>query len=266
MCAKDSSNAFDRFDRASTLWPRSAPIDGAVFAGSYRASLRALSGPGARVARSLKAVGSDLRERADYLSEEVARPFLNERLMRLVLGAILTTGASSVLEVGCGEGGLLRFVWDRVGLSTLAGVDLDPRAVEAARSRVPRALVEVGDAYRLPFEAGSFDFVACLGLLEHADRPEAVVAELSRVSRRLVLASVPDEPICRLARLAAGRDVGSWGSKPSHLQRWGRPGFVRTLETRFVVRRVWRSFPWLVALGEKRPDASSGALAAAPRP
>ena len=42
----------------------------------------------------------------------------------------------------------------------------------------------LGDATALPFPYGDFDLVGCLRVLHHVRRPELVVAELARVTRR----------------------------------------------------------------------------------
>lgn len=72
-----------------------------------------------------------------------------------------------VLDVGCGAG---RFA--EVALSFGAHVTaLDySSAVEAAAANLgphPRLNVVQGDIYALPFEPGTFDFVYCLGVLQH---------------------------------------------------------------------------------------------------
>ena len=89
-------------------------------------------------------------------------------------------GPGSLLEVGIGSGRLLAALaergWD------VAGVDAAPRMVGLAQERVPAARLEVAHAEALPFEAGAFDVVVAVGLLEYAD-VEASLRELARVLR-----------------------------------------------------------------------------------
>lgn len=40
----------------------------------------------------------------------------------------------------------------------------------------------VGDAQRLPFRSGAFDYVICSELINHVERPEEVLQELMRVA------------------------------------------------------------------------------------
>jgi len=65
----------------------------------------------------------------------------------------------SIIELGCGEGSLLRTLLhygaDR---RLLVGVDLDPRQARRARSALPGVSTLAGDAGALPLTGGAFDF------------------------------------------------------------------------------------------------------------
>jgi SAM-dependent methyltransferase len=96
-----------------------------------------------------------------------------------------------VLDVGSGDGAAAAVVAPYC--RSLTCVDLNARAIEAARarlSRFPHARAEVADANALPFEARSFDGVLLFHTLTYAAEPARVLAECARVLRpagRLVL-------------------------------------------------------------------------------
>lgn len=84
-----------------------------------------------------------------------------------------------VLEIGCGEGWVARWLADR-GCRVL-GVDLNPPRIKASgRADV---VLAAGEAERLPVADRCADLVVSVGVLEHLpDRP-AVLRELDRVLR-----------------------------------------------------------------------------------
>jgi len=86
---------------------------------------------------------------------------------------------SSVLDLGCGRGGVVELFWRDVRLA--AG--LDPDVPSLASHRAPGMPVLRGVGERLPFTGESFDLVVCLWVLEHVGEPRAVLREVRRVLR-----------------------------------------------------------------------------------
>jgi SAM-dependent methyltransferase len=101
----------------------------------------------------------------------------------------------SVLDVGAGSGELLRTIalWAREGgrEALLVGLELNARSAKAIREESAEfASIRAvrGDALRLPFDDGCFDYAIC-SLFTHHFKDEQVVQilnELGRVARRKV--------------------------------------------------------------------------------
>jgi len=91
-----------------------------------------------------------------------------------------------VLDLGCGRGILVEELRDR-GLRAV-GVDLG----EDFRTRAGA----VADACALPFVDGAFEVVVALDIVEHLplELQPRVLAELGRVARHMILATVPSTP------------------------------------------------------------------------
>jgi 2-polyprenyl-3-methyl-5-hydroxy-6-metoxy-1,4-benzoquinol methylase len=159
-------------------------------------------------------------------------------------------GPASILDVGCGEGVLTSEWAERPGIESVVGFDLeDPklRAEWAARER-PGLSFLAGDAAALPFPDGSRDLVTAVEVLEHVPDPEAVLAEMARVSRRHLLVSVPREPLWRGLNLARGAYVKDLGNTPGHLNHWSRKAFVELLSRHGSVEEIRSPFPWTMLL------------------
>lgn len=89
----------------------------------------------------------------------------------------------SVLDVGCGPGGLTQELARRVEAGNVAAIDPAPQFAAACRERLPEADVREGVAEELPWPDGSFDAVLSslvVAFMEDADRG---VGEMARVAR-----------------------------------------------------------------------------------
>jgi ubiquinone/menaquinone biosynthesis C-methylase UbiE len=93
-------------------------------------------------------------------------------------------GASSVLEIGCGQGAGARIIYDLFSPKRYVGVDLDPRMIKRAGKKargLPNACFHEGDASNLEFADASFDLVIDFGIIHHIPNWKAALAELYRV-------------------------------------------------------------------------------------
>lgn len=95
----------------------------------------------------------------------------------------------SVVDVGCGTGGMLALL---PRLWTATGVDVATDALRFARSREHCRLVQ-GSGMSLPFGAGGFDLALALDVIEHCEDDAAAAMELFRVLKPggLLVATVP---------------------------------------------------------------------------
>jgi pseudaminic acid biosynthesis-associated methylase len=102
---------------------------------------------------------------------------------------IETLGVSSVLEVGCNIGGNLSWIAELIGAENVAGVDINERALELLRERIPGVEARLASGRELPFEDGAFDLVFTTGVLIHQEPSEVgeLMAEIVRCARRFVI-------------------------------------------------------------------------------
>jgi 2-polyprenyl-3-methyl-5-hydroxy-6-metoxy-1,4-benzoquinol methylase len=152
----------------------------------------------------------------------------------------------SVLDAGCGEGETVARL-DGCLPAAVAGVDMREECVAFTRERFPSMKVSRQSVYSLDFGDRSFDLVLCLEVLEHLDDPAAAISELSRVSRRDLVLSVPHEPWFRIGSLLRGNHVSRLGNHPEHVQHWRARTFRRFLAPQVEVVSLATAFPWLIA-------------------
>jgi SAM-dependent methyltransferase len=124
---------------------------------------------------------------------------------------------SSTLEVGCGDGALLSELHRRGFGGDLAGVEITAAAVSIARTRPEIASVELYDGLHLPGADRAYDLGILSHVLEHVPDPPALLAEVARACRAVVV-EVPLEDNLSAARASKREHADEVG----HLQRLSR--------------------------------------------
>lgn len=125
--------------------------------------------------------GLDQHWRRNY---GVARSAINESFLSGI------SKDAKFLEVGCNAGNQLLML-RQMGWKNLSGTELQPFALEIARSRVPGATFKLGSALALPWEDCSFDVVFTCGVLIHispTDLP-SVMDEIYRTTKEYIWGS-----------------------------------------------------------------------------
>ncbi len=92
----------------------------------------------------------------------------------------------SLLDCGCGPGGITLGFRSRLGDGQLVGIDISEEQVELAKGAALDAGLDdvtfrTGDVYELPFEESAFDIVFSHTLLEHLSRPLDALVDMKRV-------------------------------------------------------------------------------------
>ncbi|NOT30556.1 MAG: 3' terminal RNA ribose 2'-O-methyltransferase Hen1 [Planctomycetes bacterium] len=144
---------------------------------------------------------------------------LNEQRMGAVVAVLRGAGAKSVLDLGCGEGKLLRALLDDPAFERIVGMDASHRALERARERLRIDRMAPMKAARLTLLHGSLvyrdkrlagaDAAAVVEVIEHLDADrlgafERVLFEFARPAT--VVVTTPNaEHNVRFEGLPAGR-------------------------------------------------------------
>lgn len=130
---------------------------------------------------------------------------LDEQRRGVVLAALKDAGARRVIDLGCGEGKLLRALLDDKHFQRIVGVDVSPRALEYAERRLKLDRLPAMKRERIQLIQGSltyrdkrfagFDAACLIEVIEHLDLPrlgqlERVVFEFARPG--LVVVSTPN--------------------------------------------------------------------------
>ena len=129
---------------------------------------------------------------------------------------------ASVLDVGCGDGGIASLIRSRRSDVTIEGIDVHVR---------DSALTPVSsfDGKTIPFDENSFDVVMFVDVLHHTDDPIVLLREAARVARKIVL-------------LKDHNDEGVLSNQTLRLMDWiGNSPYGVALPYNYWKRRSWEA-------------------------
>jgi 2-polyprenyl-6-hydroxyphenyl methylase/3-demethylubiquinone-9 3-methyltransferase len=161
----------------------------------------------------------------------------------------------TVVDLGCG-GGFVALPLARAG-AKVVGVDLAARALRSARRELPAGWAPiVGDAERPPVRDGAADLVVLADVVEHVDRPDAVVAAAAALVRpggHLFVNTIARTRKSKwlAIRVAEGlgyvpRGTHQWERfvEPAELERWAAAAGLRRVaacgESPRLLATLWR--------------------------
>src|SRR2546423_1000323 len=172
------------------------------------------------------------KEKAEEVLEKPIS--LNEQRLGAVVASLRASGAKRVLDLGCGEGKLIRELLKDKQFEEIVGLDVSIRALEIAQRRLKVDRLPTMQANRLKLIHGSlmyrdkrlegFDAAAVVEVVEHLDPPrlsafERVLFEFSR-PRTVVLTTPNREYNVTWETLPAGEV-----REPDHRFEWTRQEF-----------------------------------------
>jgi 3' terminal RNA ribose 2'-O-methyltransferase Hen1 len=124
----------------------------------------------------------------DRAEEVLEKPLsLHEQRIGAVMAALRASGAKKVLDLGCGEGKLLRELLKDRQFEEIVGMDVSFRSLETARDRLKLGRLPDRQAARVKLLHGSliyrdrrlegFDAAAVVEVVEHLDPPRLLAFE-----------------------------------------------------------------------------------------
>jgi 2-polyprenyl-3-methyl-5-hydroxy-6-metoxy-1,4-benzoquinol methylase len=152
-----------------------------------------------------------------------------------------------LLDVSCGAGELVKLA-ARNGLRA-GGIDISETVMQATKRHLEYdGFIAVSAGEALPFAAGSFDFVTCIGSLEHFADPAQGVREMTRVLRAggKAFVLVPNT-FSLMTNIWVAFRTGQTSVDSQPIQRYGaRQDWIRLLETNGlqVQRTMKYERPW----------------------
>ena len=170
-------------------------------------------------------------------------------------GLVDRTGATSIHEIGCGEG-----YWSLKFLSEgkdVRGTDFSEKVIEIAKKNAierghdPMRFTQQSIYDAVP-ERDSSELIICCEVLEHLEHPEVGLRALKGITTKHLIVSVPREPVWRGLNMVRGKYLSDLGNTPGHLQHWSKRGFTRLVSQHFEIVETLSPLPWTMLLCRPR--------------
>jgi ubiquinone/menaquinone biosynthesis C-methylase UbiE len=139
------------------------------------------------------------------------------------IGDLIEPTGGKILDVGCADGTVTKFILERSKADSVIGIDVLPGSMEYAKKRFSKSKkikFQVADAEKLPFKKEEFDAVFCLDSIEHFFQPEKALREMKRVLKKngyLVILVHTNSLLFRIIWLFWENTRG-WVWKGTHIQ------------------------------------------------
>ena len=215
-----SQDEVDKLLRAGEGWLATHPERDTITRRYLRRRPNLVRDAIARLTAEEEPVDEDAEPKADAEEATVERTVsLNEQRLAMVLAVLRGSGARRIVDLGCGEGRLLRVLLDDRQFEEIVGMDVSYRALEIASNRLRLDRMSERQRERIRLIHGSlmyrdsrltgFDAAAVVEVVEHLDPPrlaafERVLFEFARPGT-VALTTPNAEYNVRWASLPAGR-------------------------------------------------------------
>lgn len=156
------------------------------------------------------------------------------------------------IDVGTGEGHMLKFFRNKGVVDNIIGVDLNEERIQIARKENPDIIFLIEDIYQLDCHKEKYEYVLAIEILEHLPDPLKALEQLKNITKPngYLIISVPHEPYFRIGNFIRGKHRQNKGKTPTHLFFWKKKEFERMIKEHVYIEKNFNFsvFPWIVYL------------------
>lgn len=199
----------------------------------------------------LNSVHDGIAHKDKYANSNLIAKYLLNNFLGVVYTTVYDLKPKSILEVGCGEGHLLKLLYNPD--FDITGIDVDDSSISVAKNifkEVNNVKIFNRSIYSLNQDDSGADVVLCCEVLEHLTDPDIALSRLKSITRKYCILSVPNEPIWHILNMLRGKYLTSLGNTPGHYNHWNKNQFIKLASKYFHISIVKTSLPWTILLCE----------------
>jgi 2-polyprenyl-3-methyl-5-hydroxy-6-metoxy-1,4-benzoquinol methylase len=188
-----------------------------------------------------------------YANKNRVHQYMLRRFLDAAHREIMRLSPASILDFGCGEGFFLKAMLDR-GMPKdcqVTGIDIRNASVAMAKDLCPMFRFDCTDLFKLIPEKENYDLVMAIEILEHLTDPGPYLQHLTRLCRKNLLLTVPNEPWFRLMNFLRGRNIVHLGDHPEHINHWSLAAFGSWVRSYLIIDKLYSVFPWVILVANK---------------
>lgn len=187
-----------------------------------------------------------------YLTKNPIKLKLNDIFIDAILSIVEKYSSDSIVEIGCGEGHVLKKISEKYPNLKLKGCDINEDALKLARVTLPEVLFEKIDILE-PFSiADKTDIVLVLEVIEHIANYKKALENIASLKSKYFVISVPNEPIFSYTSLLTLKNIKRFGKDPEHVNYWTSKQITQILSEYFKVIDVKTPGLWTICTCTKK--------------
>ena len=168
-----------------------------------------------------------------YDSSNPLVKFVMSRYFSTLSSFIEDIEIESILDLGCGEGHIIKFLEDKLDTFYLKGYDIDKKLIDELNNHYKKYDFEVSFLDSDFKEEGSYDLTLLLEVLEHIKDYKKVLSNLKKINTKHLIISVPNEPFFRLANISRLKYLKRLGNTPGHVNNFTYFYFKKLIKKNF---------------------------------
>jgi 2-polyprenyl-3-methyl-5-hydroxy-6-metoxy-1,4-benzoquinol methylase len=201
----------------------------------------------------LNSVHDGVAHKDKYANSNLIAKYLLNNFLEVIYTTVYGLNPKSIFEVGCGEGHLLKLLYNTN--IDIIGIDVNDPSILIAKNifkGVNNVKILNKSIYNLNQDDFGADVVLCCEVLEHLTDPEAAIIRLKSITSRYCILSVPNEPIWHILNMVRGKYLTSLGNTPGYYNHWSKNQFIKFASKYFHISLVKTSLPWTILLCESK--------------
>lgn len=140
-------------------------------------------------------INQNVLEKNRIFSDKTSQSLKNPEIPRMILEFIQSS--KRILDLGCGEGGMISAILNKFPQKEIIGVDISPRRIELLKKKFPKNKFLCEDINKTSIKSNEFDLIICTQVIEHVENDKKLIEEIYRILKRkgkLYITSVIKNP------------------------------------------------------------------------